>query len=119
MATTPGIGWPYRSALQWPPTLGALPGVERRRHDSTNNGTDDVAISGSTGLERFGLKRPHAHRVLAHPGQTSQTDRRSVAMKLNGQRRWAAAGVVVATAVATFGVALSAPPAGAAPGCRV
>ena len=40
-------------------------------------------------------------------------------MKLNGQRRWAAAGVVVATAVATFGVALSAPPAGAAPGCRV
>jgi len=40
-------------------------------------------------------------------------------MRLNGQRRWAAAGVVVATAVATFGVALSAPPAGAAPGCRV
>ena len=40
-------------------------------------------------------------------------------MKLNGQRRWAAAGVVVATAVATFGVALSAPPAGAAAGCRV
>ncbi len=39
-------------------------------------------------------------------------------MRLNGQRRWAAAGVVVATAVATFGVALSAP-AGAAPGCRV
>jgi len=40
-------------------------------------------------------------------------------MRLNGQRRWAAAGVAVATAVATFGVALSAPPAGAAPGCRV
>lgn len=39
-------------------------------------------------------------------------------MRLNGQRRWAAAGVVVACAVATFGVALSAP-AGAAPGCRV
>jgi cellulose 1,4-beta-cellobiosidase len=39
-------------------------------------------------------------------------------MRLNGQRRWAAAGVAVATAVATFGVALSAP-AGAAPGCRV
>lgn len=39
-------------------------------------------------------------------------------MKLNGQRRWAAAGVVVATAVATFGVAMSTP-AGAAPGCRV
>ncbi|WP_086666606.1 glycoside hydrolase family 6 protein [Lentzea kentuckyensis] len=40
-------------------------------------------------------------------------------MRLNGQRRWAAAGVVVAAAVATFGVALSAPPAGAAAGCRV
>ncbi len=39
-------------------------------------------------------------------------------MRLNGRRRVAAAGVVVATAVATFGVALSAP-AGAAPGCRV
>ncbi|MGW6935972.1 glycoside hydrolase family 6 protein [Lentzea sp. NPDC054927] len=39
-------------------------------------------------------------------------------MRLNGQRRWAAAGVAVAIAVATFGVALSAP-AGAAPGCRV
>ncbi|MCP2205493.1 cellulose-binding domain-containing protein, partial [Lentzea flava] len=39
-------------------------------------------------------------------------------MRLNGQRRWAAAGVVVATSVATFGVVLSAP-AGAAPGCRV
>lgn len=39
-------------------------------------------------------------------------------MKLNGQRRWAAAGVVVATVVATLGVAMSAP-AGAAPGCRV
>ncbi|MFI6094667.1 glycoside hydrolase family 6 protein [Lentzea sp. NPDC051213] len=39
-------------------------------------------------------------------------------MRFNGQRRWAATGVVVATAVATFGVALSAP-AGAAPGCRV
>src|SRR5690349_2536761 len=39
-------------------------------------------------------------------------------MRLNGQRRWAAAGVVVACAVAAFGVAVSAP-AGAAPGCRV
>ncbi len=39
-------------------------------------------------------------------------------MRLNGTRRWAATGVVVATAVATFGIALSAP-AGAAPGCRV
>src|SRR5687768_10074177 len=40
-------------------------------------------------------------------------------MKLNGQRRWAATGVVVATTAATVAVALSAPPAGAAPGCRV
>ncbi|SMC93014.1 glycoside hydrolase family 6 protein [Lentzea albidocapillata] len=40
-------------------------------------------------------------------------------MKLNGQRRWAATGVVVATTAATIAVALVAPPAGAAPGCRV
>jgi cellulose 1,4-beta-cellobiosidase len=39
--------------------------------------------------------------------------------KFNGRRRWASAGVVAATAVATAGIALSAPPAGAAPGCRV
>ena len=40
-------------------------------------------------------------------------------MTFNGRRRWASAGVVVATAVATAGIALSAPSAGAAPGCRV
>src|SRR5688500_9319976 len=39
--------------------------------------------------------------------------------KFHGRRRWASAGVVAATAVATAGIALSAPPAGAAPGCRV
>jgi cellulose 1,4-beta-cellobiosidase len=40
-------------------------------------------------------------------------------MTFIGRRRWAAAGVVAATAVATAGIALSAPSAGAAPGCRV
>ena len=40
-------------------------------------------------------------------------------MTFNGRRRWASAGVVVATAVATAGIALSAPSASAAPGCRV
>jgi cellulose 1,4-beta-cellobiosidase len=39
-------------------------------------------------------------------------------MRFNRRGRWAAAGVAVALATATFGVALSAP-AGAAPGCRV
>lgn len=39
-------------------------------------------------------------------------------MTFDGRRRWAAAGAVVTTAVATAGIALSTP-AGAAPGCRV